>query len=182
MPTFCRYRYDSGRYAQCVSDKALTPRYVPVRQLTGTQTYHYRAVLLKSAVSDRFRPSIVDFGRRRSIKGEIDRRRSIEEEIDRRRSIEEEIDRRRSIEEEIDRRRSIEEEKGKRKKRKTRKKKRRRRNTSPVRPSCPRVTRAPSPPAGRPRALTARGRLFSPRGERDRGDQKSSFDQGLPFY
>ncbi|RWV92714.1 hypothetical protein GW17_00044885 [Ensete ventricosum] len=60
------------------------------------------------------------------------------------------IGRRRSIKGEIDRRRSIEDEKGKRKKKKRKrrkKKKRRRRNTSPARPRCPRVARAPSLPA-----------------------------------
>ncbi|RWW23416.1 hypothetical protein GW17_00012339 [Ensete ventricosum] len=93
-------------------------------------------------------------------------------------------------------------EKGKRKKkkkRKRRKKKRRRRNTSPARPRClrvarapslpasrpcavaarespvrrrcPRVARAPSLPASRPCAVAARGRLFSKRRERDRGDK-----------
>ncbi|RWW34723.1 hypothetical protein GW17_00000499, partial [Ensete ventricosum] len=48
----------------------------------------------------------------------------------------------------------------------------------PARPRCTRVDRKPLPhslPAGRPRdvaALTARGRLSSPRRERDRGDKK----------
>ncbi|RWW89728.1 hypothetical protein BHE74_00001241 [Ensete ventricosum] len=98
--------------------------------------------------------------RRQSIEGEIDRRRSIEGEIDRWWSIEGEIDRRQLIEGEIDRQRSIEEEKGKRKKKKKEEEEKY-------------LARAPSPPAGRPRvvaALAPHGRLFSPRGERDRGD------------
>ncbi|RWW64701.1 hypothetical protein BHE74_00028040, partial [Ensete ventricosum] len=73
-------------------------RYIPARQVTGTQTARYQAVPPK-----------------------IDHRRPIEEEIDCRQSIEGEIDHRRSIEGEINCRRSIEEEKGK-KKRKKRKK------------------------------------------------------------
>ncbi|RWW36822.1 hypothetical protein BHE74_00058114, partial [Ensete ventricosum] len=42
-------------------------RYVLVRQLIGTRTARYRAVPSKSNVSDRFRSSAIDFGRRRSI-------------------------------------------------------------------------------------------------------------------
>ncbi|RWW73739.1 hypothetical protein BHE74_00018353, partial [Ensete ventricosum] len=40
-----------------------TRRYIPVCQLTGTRTAHYRAVPPKSFVDSRFRPSTVDFGR-----------------------------------------------------------------------------------------------------------------------
>ncbi|RRT71058.1 hypothetical protein B296_00029826 [Ensete ventricosum] len=55
-------------------------RYVLVRQVTGTWIARYWAVLPKSTVGDRFWPLAVDFGRRRSIEGEIDRRRLIEGE------------------------------------------------------------------------------------------------------
>ncbi|RWV95701.1 hypothetical protein GW17_00041652 [Ensete ventricosum] len=107
-----------------VSGKARTARYIPVRQLTGTRTGRYRAVPLKLVVGGRFRPSVVDFGRWWSIKGEIDRWRSIKVEKGKRK-------------------------KKKKKKRKIRKKKkRRRRNTSPACPRRPRVACQPSPPAG----------------------------------
>ncbi|RZS26281.1 hypothetical protein BHM03_00059600 [Ensete ventricosum] len=42
------------------SGKAYTARYVPVWQLIGTRTGRYRAVPLKLAVDNRFRPSAVD--------------------------------------------------------------------------------------------------------------------------
>ncbi|RWW02268.1 hypothetical protein GW17_00034656 [Ensete ventricosum] len=77
---------------------------------SGLATGRYQAVLLN-------RPSMVDFGHWRSIKGEIDYRRSIEEEKGKRK-------------------------KKKKKKRKRRnKKKRRRRNTSPVGDFSPRAGR-----------------------------------------
>ncbi|RRT41218.1 hypothetical protein B296_00057983 [Ensete ventricosum] len=41
-----------------------TAQYIPVRQLTGMQTDRYRAILLKSAIDNRFRPSGIDFDRR----------------------------------------------------------------------------------------------------------------------
>ncbi|RZS21866.1 hypothetical protein BHM03_00054595, partial [Ensete ventricosum] len=79
----------------------------------------------------------------------------------------------RPIEEEIDRRRSIEEEKGK-KKRKRKKKKEEKKEY---------LARLPLPPAGRLRAIAARGRgrffsrarrqSVSPRGEKDRGDSRT---------
>ncbi|RRT38112.1 hypothetical protein B296_00037982 [Ensete ventricosum] len=47
--------------------KTCTARYIPVRQLTGTRTGRYRAVLLRSVIGSRFRPSTVDFRRRWSI-------------------------------------------------------------------------------------------------------------------
>ncbi|RZR82252.1 hypothetical protein BHM03_00008623 [Ensete ventricosum] len=94
-------------------------RYIPIRKVTGSWTARYLAVQSKIdcwrsilVVGDRFRPSAVDFGRRRSIEREIDRRRSIEREIDRRRSIEE--------------------EKGKKKRKRRKKKKRGRKNTTPA--------------------------------------------------
>ncbi|RZR78836.1 hypothetical protein BHM03_00004385, partial [Ensete ventricosum] len=61
----------------------------------------------------------------------------------------------------IDRRRSIEEEKGKRKKKKKRKRRKKKKKN---------LARVLSLPTGRPCVLAARGRLFSPRWERDRGD------------
>ncbi|RZS13733.1 hypothetical protein BHM03_00045359 [Ensete ventricosum] len=77
----------------------------------------------------------------------------------------------------IDHRRSIEGERGKKKKkrkrrmRKEEKKKEYLASSSPVRRRCPRVARAPPTPspAGRPRAVVALARDFSPtRGERSR--------------
>ncbi|RRT33112.1 hypothetical protein B296_00058295 [Ensete ventricosum] len=47
--------------------KTRTARYIPVRQLTGTWTGRYRAVPLRSVVNGRFRPSMIDFRRLRSI-------------------------------------------------------------------------------------------------------------------
>ncbi|RZR78356.1 hypothetical protein BHM03_00003640 [Ensete ventricosum] len=85
--------------------------------------------------------------------------------IGRRRSISTVGDRfccRRSNEGEIDYRRSIEEEKGRKKKRKRRKKKKRR--STSHRPRL-RAACAPSPPAGRSRAIATCGRLLSPCGE-----------------
>ncbi|RZS17064.1 hypothetical protein BHM03_00049172, partial [Ensete ventricosum] len=38
-----------------------TAQYIPVRQLTGMQTDRYRAILLKSAIDNRFRPSAINF-------------------------------------------------------------------------------------------------------------------------
>ncbi|RRT83832.1 hypothetical protein B296_00013290, partial [Ensete ventricosum] len=61
----------------------------------------------------------------------------------------------------IDRRWSIEEEKGKRKKKKKRKRRKKKKKN---------LARVLSLPTGRPCGLAARGRLFSPRWERDRGD------------
>ncbi|RZS11779.1 hypothetical protein BHM03_00043132, partial [Ensete ventricosum] len=49
------------------SGKTHTPRYIPVRQLTGTRTGRYRAVPLRSTVGDRFRSLTIDFRRRWSI-------------------------------------------------------------------------------------------------------------------
>ncbi|RWW76336.1 hypothetical protein BHE74_00015575 [Ensete ventricosum] len=69
---------------------------------------------------------------------------------------------RRSNEGEIDYRQSIEEEKGRKKKRKRRKKKKRR--STSHRPRL-RAACAPSPPAGRSRAIATCGRLLSPCGE-----------------
>ncbi|RWW02652.1 hypothetical protein GW17_00034245 [Ensete ventricosum] len=130
-------------------------RYIPVRQVAGTQTARYRAVPPKI---NRRR---VDFDRRRPIEGEIDRRWSIEGEIDYRSSIER--------------------EKGKKKKRKRIKKEKRKEeripsahvSSSPARRRHPHavLTHAPSPPAGsqHPCAVAARGSraLFLPRGEKD---------------
>ncbi|RWW61192.1 hypothetical protein BHE74_00031764, partial [Ensete ventricosum] len=113
------------------------------------------------------------------------RYRAVPPKIDRWRPIEEEIDRRRSIEREIDRRWSIKKEKGK-KKRKRKKKKEEKKEylaRAPSSPTCrrrPQVACAPSLPAGRLCAVTARGRgrffscsrrrSVSLRGEKDRGD------------
>ncbi|RRT43949.1 hypothetical protein B296_00054759 [Ensete ventricosum] len=128
----------------------------------------------KSTVGDRFRPSVVDFSRRRPI----------EEEIDRRRSIEREIDSRRSIEREIDRWRSIEEEKGKKRRKKKKKEERIPRPHAIL--AC-----LPSPPAGRLCAVAAhdcdrffscaRRRSVSPRGEKDQDDvDNGRFRPSLP--
>ncbi|RWW51759.1 hypothetical protein BHE74_00041868, partial [Ensete ventricosum] len=38
-----------------------TAQYIPVRQLTGMQSDRYRAILLKSAIDNRFRPSAINF-------------------------------------------------------------------------------------------------------------------------
>ncbi|RWW34018.1 hypothetical protein BHE74_00036504 [Ensete ventricosum] len=80
------------------------------------------------------------------------RYRAVPPKIDRRRSIVEEIDCRRSIEREIDCRWSIEEEKGKKK----RKRKKRRGEERIPRPRTI-LTRLPSSPVGRLRAVTDRG-------------------------
>ncbi|RZR78355.1 hypothetical protein BHM03_00003639, partial [Ensete ventricosum] len=103
-------------------------RYIPVRQVTGTQSIstfiaryrRYIPVYQKLTISGR-------------LKGEIDCQRSTKGEIDRRQSIER--------------------EKGKKKRKKEKKRKEEKKNTFRDRP-CVVAARAPSPPAGRGRIFS----------------------------
>ncbi|RWW68254.1 hypothetical protein BHE74_00024226 [Ensete ventricosum] len=77
-----RCKYKQTTLIIMLTVRPRTARYIPVRQLIGTQTSCYRAVPLKSAIGDRFRLSAVDFDSRRSTDGEVDRRRSTDGEVD----------------------------------------------------------------------------------------------------